>query len=53
MIRGIESVEKKLREQFKRDVAHGGVVEIHGGHHWIFVSNHDEVLADVRRFLLP
>ena len=53
MIRGTESVEKKLREQFRRDVAHGGVVEIHGGHHWIFVSNRDEVLAEVRRFLLP
>jgi pimeloyl-ACP methyl ester carboxylesterase len=51
MIRGIELAEKKLREQFKREVAHGGVVEIHGGHHWIFVSNRDEVLAEVRRFL--
>jgi pimeloyl-ACP methyl ester carboxylesterase len=51
MIRGIEFAEKKLREQFKREVAHGGVVEIHGGHHWIFVSHHDEVLAEVRRFL--
>jgi len=51
MIRGTEFVEKKLRDQFKREVAHGGVVEIHGGHHWIFVSHRDEVLADVRRFL--
>jgi pimeloyl-ACP methyl ester carboxylesterase len=51
LIRGTEFVEKKLRDQFKREVAHGGVVEIHGGHHWIFVSHRDEVLADVRRFL--
>jgi len=51
MLRGIESVEKKQREQFRREVAHGGVVEIHGAHHWIFVSHRDEVLADVRRFL--
>ena len=51
MLRGIESVEKKQREQFKREVAHGGVVEIHGGHHWVFVSHRDEVLAEVRRFL--
>jgi pimeloyl-ACP methyl ester carboxylesterase len=51
VIRGTEFVEKKLREQFRRDVAHSGVVEIHGGHHWIFVSHHDEVLAEVRRFL--
>lgn len=51
LIRGTEFVVKKLREQFKKQVAHGGVVEIHGGHHWIFVSHHDEVLADVRKFL--
>ena len=42
---------KKLREQFKKEVAHGGVLEIHGGHHWIFVSHRDEVLAAVRKFL--
>jgi pimeloyl-ACP methyl ester carboxylesterase len=51
MLRGTEFVEKKLREQFKREVAHSGVVEIHGGHHWIFVSHRDQVLAEVRRFL--
>jgi pimeloyl-ACP methyl ester carboxylesterase len=51
LIRGTEFVEKKLREQFKREVAHSGVVEIHGGHHWIFVSHRDQVLAEVRRFL--
>ncbi|MGH7620501.1 MAG: alpha/beta fold hydrolase [Gemmatimonadaceae bacterium] len=51
MIRGTESVVKQLRAQFKRQVAHSGVIEIHGGHHWIFVSHRDEVLADVRRFL--
>ena len=52
LIRGTESVEKKLRAQFRREVAHGGVLEIHGGHHWIFVSHRDEVLAATRRFLL-
>jgi pimeloyl-ACP methyl ester carboxylesterase len=51
LIRGTEFVVKKLREQFKKQVAHGGVIEIHGGHHWIFVSHRDEVLADVRKFL--
>ncbi len=51
LIRGTESVVKQLREQFKRQVAHSGVIEIHGGHHWIFVSHRDEVLADVRKFL--
>jgi non-heme chloroperoxidase len=52
MIRGIESVEKKLRDQFRTEVAQGSVIEIPGGHHWIFVSHRDEVIAAVRRFLL-
>jgi non-heme chloroperoxidase len=52
MIRGTEFVERKLRAQFKNEVAHGTVLEIHGGHHWIFVSHRDEVLGAVRRFLL-
>ena len=51
MVRGVESVESKLRDEFRREVSHGGVLEIHGGHHWIFVSHHDEVLAAVRKFL--
>jgi non-heme chloroperoxidase len=51
LIRGTESVMKQLRAQFKRQVAHSGVAEIHGGHHWVFVSHRDEVLADVRKFL--
>jgi non-heme chloroperoxidase len=52
VVRTTESVERTLRAQFKAEVAHGGVVEIRGAHHWIFVSNRDEVLRAVRRFLL-
>jgi len=52
MIRGTEFVDQKLRAQFKKEVAHGFVLEIHGGHHWVFVSHRDEVLAAVRRFIL-
>jgi non-heme chloroperoxidase len=52
VLRMNEGVARKLRAQFKNDVAHSGVLEIHGGHHWIFVSNRDEVVAAVRRFLL-
>ena len=52
LIRGIESVERKLRSQFREEVALGSVVEIHGGHHWIFVSHRDEVINAMRRFLL-
>jgi hypothetical protein len=28
------------------------VLEIHGAHHWIFVSDRDSVLRATRRFLL-
>lgn len=51
MIRGTESVEKKLREQFRTQVAKAQVVEIRGAHHWIFVSHRDEVIAAMRKFL--
>lgn len=46
-----ERVMSELRAQFKREVAHSQVLEIHGAHHWIFVSHRDQVLAAVRRFL--
>ena len=52
VIRGTEFVERKLRSQFRDQVRNGFVVEIHGGHHWIFVSHREEVLSAVRRFLL-
>jgi pimeloyl-ACP methyl ester carboxylesterase len=43
----------RLRAEFKSQVARAQVLEIHGAHHWIFISNRDEVLAATRRFLLP
>ena len=52
VIRGTEFVERKLRSQFRDQVRRGTVVEIHGGHHWIFVSHREQVVAAVRRFLL-
>ena len=51
MIRGTESVEKTLREQFRTQVAKAQVVEIRGAHHWIFVSHRDAVIAAMRKFL--
>ena len=51
MVRGIETAERPLREEFKREVAQSRVVEIHGGHHWIFVSHADRVFQAVRDFL--
>jgi non-heme chloroperoxidase len=52
LIRGTEFVERKLRSQFRDQVQHGFVLEIHGGHHWVFISHRDQVTAAVRRFLL-
>jgi hypothetical protein len=53
MLRGTSFVYGKLRAAFRDQVRGGQVLEIHGGHHWIFVSNHDQVVSAVRRFLLP
>jgi non-heme chloroperoxidase len=50
---GTESVYAKVRAEFRAGVKKGQVLEIHGAHHWVFVSNRDEVLRAVRRFLLP
>lgn len=50
-IRALEKVERPSREQFKSEMANGTAIEIHGGHHWIFVSHRDEVLGAVKRFL--
>ncbi len=41
------------RETFRRDVARGTVLEIHGGHHWIFLSHADRVAKAMRDFLSP
>jgi pimeloyl-ACP methyl ester carboxylesterase len=51
VIRGLDRVDRSSREQFRREVEHGTVLEIHGAHHWVFVSNREEVLAAVRGFL--
>lgn len=40
-----------LRDQFRDEVANGTVLEIHGAHHWIFISNRAQVLAACRNFL--
>jgi non-heme chloroperoxidase len=51
-IRGDEFVNRRLRSQFKNEVSHGEVLEIHGAHHWIFVSHRDAVAQAMRRFLI-
>ncbi|HXT13999.1 MAG TPA: alpha/beta hydrolase [Gemmatimonadaceae bacterium] len=52
LVRATESVYRPLRRQFKSQVVNGQVLEIHGAHHWIFVSHRDRVLSEMRRFLL-
>ena len=51
VVRGVERVDRLSRAQFRREVEHGTVLEMRGAHHWLFVSNRDQVLAAVRRFL--
>jgi pimeloyl-ACP methyl ester carboxylesterase len=51
LIKSMEIVERASRAEFTSGVAKGQVLEIHGAHHWIFVSHRDSVLAAVRRFL--
>jgi len=40
------------REQFQREVKQGRVIELHGAHHYVFISNADEVAREMRAFLL-
>ena len=51
LVRGVDLAMAQSRAEFARGVARGSVLEIHGGHHWIFVSHADEVLTAVREFL--
>lgn len=51
LVRGVGMATAQSRTEFKRRVVNGTVLEIHGGHHWIFVSHRDQVLAAVRDFL--
>jgi pimeloyl-ACP methyl ester carboxylesterase len=51
VIRAEDAVERASRDEFRTNVAHAQVLEIHGAHHWIFVSDRDSVVAAIRRFL--
>jgi pimeloyl-ACP methyl ester carboxylesterase len=39
------------RDEFRREVKRGEVLEIHGGHHWIFLSHAERVAQAMRAFL--
>jgi non-heme chloroperoxidase len=48
-----EAVMLQLRNQFRDEVRGGRILEIHGGHHWVFVSHREVVVRAIREFLLP
>ncbi len=50
---GDDDLYARLRAEFKSRTPNAQVLEIHGAHHWIFVSHRRQVLAATRRFLLP
>lgn len=39
------------RDQFRHQIENGKVVQIHGGNHYIFMSNEDQVESAMREFL--
>lgn len=43
---------RAAREQFQREVKQGRVIELHGAHHYVFISNADEVARELRAFLV-
>ena len=43
---------RSAREQFQREVKQGRVIELHGAHHYVFISNAAEVAREMRAFLL-
>ena len=47
----LEKVYAFGRAEFKREVPKGQVLEIRGGHHWIFLSHAEQVAKAMREFL--
>jgi pimeloyl-ACP methyl ester carboxylesterase len=43
---------RAAREQFQREVKQGRVIELHGAHHYVFISNATEVAHEMRAFLI-
>jgi pimeloyl-ACP methyl ester carboxylesterase len=48
----IGPIYAESREKFRREIRRPTVVEIRGGHHWIFLSHADRVARAMRDFLL-
>jgi hypothetical protein len=43
---------RAARDQFQREVKQARVIELHGAHHYVFISNGTEVAREMREFLL-
>ncbi|HEX5074250.1 MAG TPA: alpha/beta hydrolase [Gemmatimonadaceae bacterium] len=43
---------RAAREQFQREVKQGRVIDLHGAHHYVFISNAAEVAREMRAFLV-
>jgi len=43
---------RAAREQFQREVKQGRVIELHGAHHYVFISNASEVAREMGAFLV-
>ncbi|HVG30433.1 MAG TPA: alpha/beta hydrolase [Pyrinomonadaceae bacterium] len=44
--------QRKNIERFRREVRKGRVVELRDSHHYLFIKNQDEVVREMRKFLL-
>jgi hypothetical protein len=44
--------QRKNIEKFRKEMRNGRVVELKNSHHYLFIKNQDEVVREMRRFLL-
>lgn len=44
--------QRKNTEKFRREMRKGQVIELNNSHHYLFIKNQDEVVREMRKFLL-
>jgi len=50
--RRVYPFHRRSMDRFAREVANSRVIEMPATHHWCFLHKRDEVLREMRRFLL-
>ncbi len=50
--RRVYPFHRRNMDRFAREVANARVIEMRATHHWCFLHKHDEVLREMKRFLL-